>query len=105
MMGGSVPSQSRRDSGHVIAGASEGQPTLSMSKEHFVGATGTSFKLPNITRGSQSSNIGPFVGDANQSNRQLNDGAATTHHLNVTLGEDKFYYTANENGQRLPNIT
>ena len=35
--------------------------------------------------------------------------ATTHHHLNVTLGEDKFYYTANnENNQnmpRLPNIT
>lgn len=67
---------------------------------------GTSIKLPHITRGSHSSNQGPFLVDG--SNRQLNnnnDGAATTHHLNVTLGEDKFYYTANENAQRLPNIT
>ena len=106
MMGGSIPNEnSRRDSGNRMVGASDGQPTLSMSKEQFVGATGTSFKLPNITRGSQSTSQAPFMVDANQSNRQLNDGAATTHHLNVTLGEDKFYYTANENGQRLPNIT
>lgn len=39
----------------------------------------------------------------------LGPGNATTHHhLNVTLGEEKFYYTANDNNQaasRLPNIT
>lgn len=37
------------------------------------------------------------------------NAAAQHHHLNVTLGEEKFYYTAanpeNQNSSRLPNIT
>jgi hypothetical protein len=36
------------------------------------------------------------------------NASQTHHHLNVTLGEDKFYYTANENeknGSKLPTIT
>lgn len=39
-------------------------------------------------------------------NSMAQANATTHHHLNVTLGEDKFYYTANNDNQnpRLPNI-
>jgi hypothetical protein len=39
----------------------------------------------------------------------LSSAAAQHHHLNVTLGDEKFYYTPanpeNPNASRLPNIT
>jgi hypothetical protein len=70
------------------------------------------FKLPIIARGTGAhqagkdlENIAAFGSPMNQ---QAQANAATHHHLNVTLGEEKFYYSANDNNpgsSRLPNIT
>ena len=74
-----------------------------------------SFKLPNIGRTTHFSQAGAPsqpVGYVTAGTQQINNLAAQTsgtahHHLNVTLGEEKFYLTAKEDnlqGSRLPNI-
>ena len=76
------------------------------------GAAG-SFKLPSIARATDFSPAGAPatrpVGYVTAGAHPLNalaQGPTTHHHLNVTLGEDKFYLTAKEDNQhaRLPNI-
>ena len=67
------------------------------------GANSTAFKLPNIKGLSQQ----PFgEGTDAQNNTSSNMGAsATTHHLNVTVGQEKFMGSQNmDAGQRLPNL-
>lgn len=79
------------------------------------GAAASSFKLPNIARATHFSQagapashpVGYVTAGAHPLNTLAQASGTTHHHLNVTLGEDKFYLTAKEDHlqhARLPNI-
>jgi hypothetical protein len=47
--------------------------------------------------------LGNYSSNSQNMNNLINGSAATTHHhLNVTLGEEKFYYTA-KNDEKIAN--